>query len=115
MLLVSGPILGLALVGFSLSESWHLSLAFIVLVGMGHAGRISVGNTLIQYYVADDYRGRIMSIYVMEFGLMSFGVFSARLLAETMGVQWPICGFALMFILLCSLALVFVPRLRDLE
>ena len=115
MLLVSSLVLGLALAGFSFSNSWYLSLALIAFVGLGHAGRMALGNTLIQYYVADDYRGRVMSIYIMEFGLSSFGVFFASLLAERMGVQWSVGGFGLLLALLCFIILAFVPRIRNLD
>jgi len=115
LLLVSGLVLGLALACFSFSQSWYLSLFLIALVGFGHAGRQTLGNTLLQFYVTADYRGRVMSIYMMEFGVMSFGVFFASLLTENIGVQWSVGGLALGLALLSLLALAFVPRIRNLE
>ena len=115
ILLVSSLILGLALVGFSFSSSWYPSLALMVFVGLGQAGRMTLGNTLLQYYVEDEYRGRVMSVYMMEFGLTSFGTFSAGLIAEAMGVQWALGGFATVLVILSILTLVFVPRLRRLD
>lgn len=115
MLLISGLILGIALAGFASSNSWHLSLALMVFVGLGTAGRLTLGNTLTQYYVADEYRGRVMSLYMMEIGLMGLGTFSASLLAEAIGIQWAIGGFAMLLVLLCLLTLAFIPRLRNLK
>jgi MFS family permease len=115
MLLVCGVILGLALVGFSFSSSLFLSLVLMVVVGFGQTGRMTLGNTLVQYYVEDEYRGRVMSIYLMQFGLSSFGAFAVGILAESMGVQWAVGGFAIALVLLAILALVFVPRLRKLD
>jgi len=115
MLLAGSLLLGLALVGFSLSSSWYLSLALIVFVGLGQTVRMALSNTLVQYYVDDEYRGRVMSIYMMEFGLMGFGVFAAALLAEAIGVQWAVGGFAMVLVLLSILALVFLPRIRKLD
>lgn len=115
MLLASSFLLGLALVGFSFSTSWYLSLALIVFVGLGQAGRMTLGNTLLQYYVSDEYRGRVMSIYTMEFGLTSLGTFAAGLLTETVGVQWAIGGFAAVLVLLSILAFAFIPRIRKLD
>ncbi len=115
MLLASGVILGLALVGFSFSNSYNLSLVLMVVVGLGQTGRMTLGNTLLHYYVADEYRGRVMSIYLMEFGLSSFGVFAAGLLAEAIGVQWAVGGLAIVLVFLSILALAFVPRLRKLD
>ena len=114
MLLASSFILGLALASFSFSSSWDLSLVLIIFVGLGQAGRMTLGNTLIQYYVDDAYRGRVLSIYIMEFGLASFGTFSAGLLAETIGVQWALGSFAVVLVFIAILALAFVPRIRRL-
>lgn len=115
MLLASSVILGLALVSFSFSSSWYLSLALMVVVGLGQAGRMTLSNTLLQYYVADEYRGRVMSIYMMQFGLSSFGTFAAGLFAEAVGVQWAVGGFAMVLVLLSILALAFIPRIRKLD
>ena len=115
MLLASGVILGLALVGFSFSNSLYLSIVLMVIVGLGQTGRMTLGNTLLQYYVDDQYRGRVMSIYLMQFGLSSFGAFAAGLLTEAMGVQWAVGGFATVLVLLAILVLAFVPRLRKLD
>jgi len=115
MLVISGLVLGLALVGFSASSSWYLSMALIVFVGLGQTGRMTLSNTLLQYYVEDKYRGRVMSIYLMQFGLNSFGTFIAGVLAEGVGVQWAIGGFAAVLVFLAILTLTFVPRLRRLD
>ncbi|MFC1918913.1 MFS transporter [Chloroflexota bacterium] len=115
MLLVGCLILGLALAGFSFSKSWYLSLILIVFVGLGQAARITLSNILLQYYVADEYRGRVMSIMIMEFGLTSFGTFSAALMAEVIGVERALGGFAVTLVLISILTLVFVPRLRKLD
>ena len=76
---------------------------------------MTLANNLIQYYVEDEYRGRVMSIYMMEFGLTSFGGFAAGILAEVIGVQWAVGGFAIVLVFLSILALAFAPRIRKLD
>ncbi|MEE8413005.1 MAG: MFS transporter [Dehalococcoidales bacterium] len=115
MLLVSSLLLGIALASFSASSSWPLSLTLMVFVGLGQTGRMTLGNTLIQYYVDDEYRGRVMSIYMMEFGLTSFGTFAAGLMAEAVGAQWALGSFATVLVIVSLLALIFVPRIRNLD
>lgn len=115
MLLASGVIMGAALVGFALSSSWPLSLGLIVFVGLGQTGRMTLGNTLVQYYVADEYRGRVMSIYMMNFGFTSFGVFAAGMLAESLGVQVAVGGFAAVLLAISALAILLLPRIRKLD
>ena len=121
MFIVGSLILGLALVGFSFSSywfpsyAWPLALGFIVFVGVGQTARMTLGNTLLQYYVQDEYRGRVMSLYMMEFGLTSFGVFLAGVMTDIVGVRWSVGGLAIMLVILSIYLLVFVPRLRKLD
>ncbi|MBI4181257.1 MAG: MFS transporter [Chloroflexi bacterium] len=115
MLLISCLISGITLVGFAFSSSWSFSLTLIVFVGLGQTGRMALSNTLLQTYSTDEYRGRVISIYMMEFGLSSLGTFGAGLLAESMGVQWAVGGFAIVLVVLMILALAFLPRLRRLD
>jgi len=115
LLLGSGLLLGLTLVAFAFSRYWYLSLALMVLIGLGQTGRMTLANTLLQHYVANEYRGRVMSLYLMEFGFTNFGVFFAGVVAEAIGPQWSIGGMAATLILAIIAALIFLPRLRKLE
>ncbi len=115
MLLSSGVLMGSALAAFSFSSIWPLSLSLVVFVGLGQAGQMTLGNTLIQYYVDDEYRGRVMSIFFMQFGLTSFGAFAAGLLSESVGIQVAIGSFALTLVGLSVLAIIFLPRIRNLD
>ncbi len=115
MLLVSSLILGLALVGFSFSNSWPLSLTLMVFVGLGQAARMTLSNTLLQYYAKDEFVGRVMSLILMQFGLTGFSAFAAGVLTEAIGVQWAVGGFAMVLVFLSILVLTFVSRLRKLD
>jgi MFS family permease len=115
MFIGSSLLLSLALTAFSFSASWNASLALIVFVGLGQSGQMTLAGTLIQYYVDPVYLGRVMSILMMQFGLISFSTFAAGLLAEAVGVQWAVGGFAMGLVLLSVLVLAFVPRLRNLD
>jgi predicted MFS family arabinose efflux permease len=115
MLLVSSLLLSVALSFFAFSSSWSISLILIAFVGLGNAGQMTLSSTLLQYYSKDEFRGRVMSILMMQFGLMAFGAFGAGVLAEAVGVQWAIGGFAIVLVLMTMLALAFIPRLRRLD
>jgi len=115
MMLISGILLGIALAGFSFSSLWSFALISITFVGIGQSGNMTLGTTLVQYYVEAEYRGRIMSILMMQFGFMSLGTFIAGAMAESIGVQWALGGFAIALFFISMLALVFVPRLRKLD
>lgn len=115
MMLISGIILGLSLAGFSFSGSLALSLGFIAFVGTGQSGSMTLGTTLIQYYVEKEFRGRVMSILMMQFGIVSLGAFIAGVAAEVIGIQWAIGSMALLLIFLSILAFIFLPRMRRLD
>jgi MFS family permease len=115
MLLFGTLIMALALVVFAFSTSMALSLVIIAFVGFGQASRMALANTLIQYYTDPEYRGRVMSIYMMQFGLTSFSAAIAGVIAETVDIQWVIGGFAMTLtaVTLCTIA--FAKRLRQLD
>ncbi len=87
----------------------------IIFVGVGQTGRMTLANTLLQYYVKDAYRGRVMSLYMMEFGLTSFGVFFTTIMAEQVGVQMAVGSLAIALVVCSALFLVFVPSIRKLD
>jgi MFS family permease len=115
LLLATSLILGLALVGFSFSTSWYLSLIVIVFVGLGQTSRMTLGSALLMYYTKEEYLGRVMSIYQLESGLTSFGTFFAAVLTDTIGIQWAVGGFAMVLAVVCVFVLAFSPRLRKLD
>jgi MFS family permease len=115
MLLFSGILIGMTVFGFAFSVSWYLSLALMAIAGLGQTGRMTLGNTLLQYYVDDNYRGRVMSIHMMDFGFTSLGVFVVALMVEGLGIQWSLGGIALILIFLSLLMLGFSPRIRNLD
>ena len=116
MMLGGNIILGVALFSFALSTSYPLSLVLIGFVGVGQMVQMALGTTLIQYYSDPVYLGRLMSIMMMQFGLMSFSTFIAGALTELTGnVQWAIGGLALILVVLSISAIIFVKRIRNLE
>ena len=116
MMLIGNIILGVALFSFALSTSYPLSLVLIGFVGVGQMVQMALGTTLIQYYSDPVYLGRLMSIMMMQFGLMSFSTFIAGALTELTGnVQWAIGGLALILVVLSISAIIFVRRIRNLE
>jgi MFS family permease len=115
MLMTGCGVMGVALVGFSFSTWWSVSLAFMVFVGIGQTVRQSLASTLLQYYADPRYRGRVMSFMMMEFGLSSFGAFFTALAAEAIGVQWAIGGLAMILIVMAIGVLAFMPKVRRLD
>ena len=77
---------GAALILFSLSRRFWLSVALLVPVGFAMLLQMSSSNTLIQSMVPDRLRGRVMSAYSMMFmGMAPVGALLAGTLAEALG------------------------------
>jgi MFS family permease len=107
--------MGLALAGFSFSVWLPVSLTFIFFIGMGSTVQMALGNSLIQYYVDAPYRGRVLSFFMLCFGLSSLGAFFAGILAEGIGVQWAVGSLAMLLIVMTLLVFAAVPRIRQLD
>ena len=114
ILVCSALVLGVALILVSVSSWYWISAAIMLLVGVGQAGRMSLSNVLIQAYTERPYRGRVMSIYMLEFSLVSFGTFLVGILANEVGAQVAIGSTAVVLIAFCLFTLVSVPRISRL-
>ncbi|MGE3857055.1 MAG: MFS transporter, partial [Dehalococcoidia bacterium] len=115
MMIGWGAFLGVTIVAFAVSTNYWLTMGIMVLVGAGQAGRMAIGQVLIQTYAADEYRGRVTAVWFMQFSLVQFGTFFVGLLSEAVGPQWAIGGLAGGMVLAMGLVYAFVPRMRDLE
>ena len=113
--IVGSLVLGLALIAFSWSTSVAITLPVMLFIGVGQALRMALSNVLVQAYTEDQYRGRVMSIYMMEMSLVQVGVFGVGIAAEVIGIQWALglCSAALVVLSIATIALV--PRMRDLD
>jgi len=115
LFVMSGILLGLSLTGFAFSTSWPLSIVLIAVVGLAQTGRMTLSSTLIQSYVDEAYMGRVMALYMMQFGFASLSTFLAGLLAEGVGVQWAVGGMAILLTAVMLGTIVFVPRVRKMQ
>ena len=115
LLLLSMVVMGLALTAFSASSIFILSFFLMFIVGVGEAGRQALNVVLIHQHAEDAYRGRVMSVLMMQVGTMALGAFVVGLIAEVLGPQVGLGSFALLLAGLALAAHVFLPRVRDLQ
>jgi MFS family permease len=86
MIPMSAAVFGLGLVGFGLSHAFWLSMAAVLIAGMGMMQGMAGSNTIIQTVVPEDKRGRVMSYYTVAFvGMAPFGSLLAGSLAHAIG------------------------------
>ena len=82
-----GALLGTAVLAFSISTNYWVTLPIMVFIGAGQASRMALGQVLIQVYSAEEYRGPVMAVWFMEFGLVQLGTFVVGTMAELVGPQ----------------------------
>ncbi len=109
MLLASCIVMGLALIVFSFSPLLSLSMGAMIFIGMGQTGRMTLANALLQTYTVNEYRGRVMSLYMIDFAITSIGVFFVGLASDIFGVQWSVGSLAIALVVL-SIAMLFLSR-----
>lgn len=114
VLLTGALIMGIALLLFSMSRTYWLSVALLTIVGLGQAARMSLSNVLIQSYVDDAYRGRVMSIYMLEMAVVSISIYPISILADIFGPQWAV-GVSAVCLIILILGLFCFPAYRDLD
>ncbi len=111
-LLIGGAVasgLGLALVGTV--PVLAVAVGLTVVVGVGDALRRALNQALLLETANAEYRGRVVSIYAMNFGLTPAGALPAGALAELLGVRMALVIFGVLLILLAAWIAVRSPRL----
>ena len=113
--LLGGTLLmGIALLGFSFSRNYWLSLVLLAIVGLGSVARMSLTNVLLQTFVDSDYRGRVMSIYMLEMAILSISISPVSVAADIFGPQWAV-GVSAACLIALVLILFNVPSYRNLD
>jgi hypothetical protein len=115
LLLLSGVIMGVALIIFSWSRSWALSLASIPFAAIGPTMHQTLNASVVQYYVNPDYRGRMQSFVMMGSGLASLGTFLVGVLSDAVGVEWSVGGMAIFLTIVSFGFLLFARKITRLE
>jgi MFS family permease len=116
-LLLLGTIVlfGISLILFSWSSWYVVSLVIMFFVGMGFAGFISVGLTVLQLSTPPDMRGRVMSIWLISAALHYLGALPLSILADL--YSWPIAltvGSVLMLAVVAWMGLLS-PTVRRMQ
>ena len=75
---------------------------------------MALSNALVQANADDAHRGRVMSVYMMEFGVTNFGIFLIAILAGHIGVQWAIGGGAALLGVMTLYFFLKTPNVRRL-
>jgi len=115
ILLVGGIVLGLTLVLFASTQSFWMALLVLALVGAAGNVCMVVNQALLQMNSETAFRGRVMSMYMLTFGLTQLGTMPLGAIADALGVPWVLGLGGGLFALVVLSVFVFVPMVRRLE
>src|ERR1019366_8469020 len=127
MIPIAAAVFGLGLIGFGFSRNFWLSMAMVMVAGMGMMMGMAASNTVIQTIVSEDKRGRVMSYYTMAFmGMAPFGSLLAGTMAHAIpampmwfvggtplaGAQWTVIMNGVVVVLGAAWFVTRLPALR---
>ncbi len=115
LLLGSGVLLGISLVLFANTELFILVLLLLALVGATSNVCMVTNRTLLQENCDAPYLGRLMSAYMMMFGLTQLGTIPIGALADHFGVPWVLTVLGTLFVLAIVLVWITQPRIQALK
>lgn len=114
-IIISSIVLSLSLIIFSFSRVYLFSLVMLVIMGWSTVTAVSLVNTALQILTPDEFRGRVMSVFMFTFaGVMPFGNLIAGSLAQLLGVSFTV----MLSGGICALSLIAVnsvfPEIRKI-
>ena len=102
ILLVGSFVSGLSLLGVAVVPIYMWAVLFMIPLGLGDASRRTIIMTLIMEKSEERYRGRVMSIFMLNFGLMPLGVLPVGVISDLFGGQIAIGILAVLLIMVTS-------------
>ena len=114
-MLGAGIVMGLGLVLFANTQTFVLVLVLLAIVGAVGNVCMVINRTLLQANCDPPYLGRVMSAYMMMFGLTQLGTMPAGAVADYFGVPVVIMTQGALFALTFVIIWLVVPRIRKLE
>ena len=115
LLIMSAFMSGIALMLVAVLPFYQVALGLMLLLGLGDAGRRTLNQSLIMEVSEDQYRGRVMSVFMTNFALIPLGVLPAGIAAEFLGGQLTVGILAGLLIATTAIILITQKGLRDLR
>ena len=114
-LIVASMMSGIGLVLVAAIPVYNVAAVIMVVLGIGDSGRQALNQTLIIEKASAEYRGRIMSIFMLNYGLMPLSITPAGYLTDYLGGQTVIGFMGLALIVIMTFVLLTQGRLRRLS
>lgn len=116
ILMVGGTALyGLAILAFSASSWFGLSLLLMVIVGLFHVTTHALVQTVVMAYSPGELRGRVTGVFMQNQVVMTAGSMAAGALASAWGAQWAAGSMAGLCALSAAAIYFAMPSARSIR
>ena len=105
---------GAGLIGLAFSDWFWLSFCMILVAGLCHGYFLTCVQVIIQTLVQDHYRGRVMSVFTLVWGLIFFSGFLLNGAGSLVGPRLALAGGAAIVLAYAWLSLARATALRKL-
>jgi predicted MFS family arabinose efflux permease len=99
---------------FAVSNNYALSFSLLVVAGIANSIYLMFNQVMVQLIVDDEYRGRVLSLYVMVSGVTPFSALVMGALIDAFGAQVTVACFTGLATAIVLAIGVFSRRLREI-
>ena len=115
LLIFGGFASGLALMLVSLVPLYFAAVGILIVLGVGNTAPMALNTALIMERVEDQYRGRMMSVVMMMWGLMPLGVMPLGFAYDAIGGRATVAIMSVAILTIYSVVLLTRKDLRTLQ
>ena len=108
-------IYGLLICAFSLTDNFRLAAVTLLAIGACQIMCNATNNILLQTIVPDAVRGRVLSILLLNKGLVQLGTAGVAMLAALIGVNWALLLSGGVVVVSAIAVMAMAPSIRRLR
>jgi len=113
--IIGGFLTGGCLLILSISDSYTISLIVMIFLGISDSIRRTLSMSIMMEKTRPDLRGRVMSIYMLNWGLIPLGALPAGIVADIIGAQSTIGILSILLLVASALVLITQKELRTVN
>ena len=114
VLLAATGLSALAILVSTFVSIFIVAMVAMIVLGLGDAGRRSLNASLLMEQSDEEHRGRVMGIYMLNFGLTPIGAIPLGILAEATDIRLAFAVAGIVLAVSVLLAWVLTSRIRRL-
>ena len=115
LLVVGIFISAVSLLFISLIPIYSVAAIFMFFLGLGITAPMTINMALIMDNIEDKFRGRMMSIIMMQWGLMPLGVLPFSWLIDQFSGQFAVLIMSIISFVVVGYVFIFNGKIRDLD